>query len=343
VSLDALIVGAGHNGLAAAIALAKRGKKVCVIEARAEAGGLCAARRFHEGFIAPGVFHDTHEVRGELLDALGLLQHGLSLREAEVPVHAPSKSGRGLVLHDDAEKSAAELGEDAAGYRELSRLVERAQAPLAAILNHPPPPLIPAAMGEYFDLARLGLSLRRLGTKDFYEIVRMLPMCLGDLMRDHFKSELAMAAVAGSALLGEYAGPWSAGTVARWLLMRAVTAREVKGGPAALVSALSKALAALGGTVRTGARVKQLLVAQGRVTGVKLDSGEELLAPLVGCAINPKAALLELLPSTALPLKAYEQVRTIRTRGTSAKVHLALEAAKESSQPPCSRRAAAAA
>src|SRR5581483_6504879 len=235
---DALIVGAGHNGLAAAIALAKRGKKVTVLEARSTAGGLCAAREFHAGFTAPGIFHDTSEVR----------------------VHAPSASGKGLVLWNDAEKCADELGEDAAGYRELVRIVERARGPVYEALNTAPPALVPDALSEYFDLAKVGLSLRRMGAKDLYSLLRLLPMCLGDLMRDHFKSEAVMAAIAGQSLLSEYAGPWSAGTSARWFLSRIAAGKEVLGGPAALVRALEKSLAAAGGTIRTNARVEKLLV-----------------------------------------------------------------------------------
>jgi phytoene dehydrogenase-like protein len=325
MSFDAIIIGGGHNGLAAGITLQKRGFKVCVVEARNEVGGLCAPRQFHPGFTVPGIFHDTFEVRPGLVDALNLGSHGLSFREAEVPVYAPAKNGKGLLLWDDAEKSAAELGSDADGYRELFRMVEKAKGALSAALNEAPPPMIPSAMGEYMEMAKLGLSLRRLGTKDFYELLRMLPMCLGDMMRDHFKNDLTMAAVAGGALMGEYAGPWSAGTGARWLLMRAVSTREVKGGPAALVAALSKSFTQLGGTVRTGAKVAQVVVDKNRVKGVRLASGEEVLASRVGCAINPKAALLDLVPPGALPLEMWEPVRNVRCRGTSARVHLALE------------------
>jgi phytoene dehydrogenase-like protein len=124
----------------------------------------------------------------------------------------------------------------------------------------------------------------------------------------------------------EYAGPWSAGTGARWLLMRAASNREVKGGPAALVAALSKSFAALGGTVRTGTKVAQVLIEKGRIKGVRLATGEEVLAPRAGCAISPRAALLELVPPAALPLATWEQVQNVRCRGTSARVHLALEA-----------------
>src|SRR5262245_16757823 len=114
--MDAIIVGGGHNGLAAAITLQKRGKKVLVLEARNGLGGLCAAREFHPGFTVPGVFHDTFEVRAPLLDALGLAQHGLLLRDADVPVHAPSAKDKGVMLALDPEKS--DLGDDLGGYQE---------------------------------------------------------------------------------------------------------------------------------------------------------------------------------------------------------------------------------
>ena len=326
MSFDAIIIGGGHNGLAAAITLQKRGLKVCVLEARETVGGLCAARQFHAGFTVPGIFHDTNEVRAGLADALNLTANGLSFRDAEVPVFAPSKSGKGLLLWEAADKAAGELGADADGYQELTGIVERAKGALSAALNEAPPPLIPSAMGDYLEMARLGFSLRRLGAKDLYELIRMLTMCLGDVMRDHFKNDLTMAAVAGGALMGEYAGPWSAGTAARWLLMRAVSAREVKGGPAALVAALEKSFTSLGGTIRTGAKVAQVMVEKNRVKGVKLGSGEEVLAARVGCAINPRAALMDLVPPAALPLATWESVKNVRCRGTSARVHLALEA-----------------
>jgi phytoene dehydrogenase-like protein len=321
---DAIIIGAGHNGLAAAVALARRGKKVTVVEAREKAGGLCAPREFHPGFTVPGIFHDTSEVRAPLLDALGLLQHGAALRDAEVPVHAPSATGKGLVLWNDAEKSAAELGEDAAGYRELVRIIERAKGPVSEVLNAAPPPLVPDALSEYLDLAKVGLSLRRLGAKDLYALLRTLPMCLGDLMRDHFKNEAVMAAIAGQALLGEYAGPWSAGTSARWFITRATAGREVQGGPAALIRALEKSLAQSGGSMRLKARAEKILVEKGKVAGVKLSGGEELKAPLVGFSGNPRA-LLDLAPPHAFPLKVFEELMAVRSRGTAAKVHLALD------------------
>src|SRR5205085_2367829 len=112
--------------------------------------------------------------------------------------------------------------------------------------------------------------------------------------------------------------------------------KEIAGGPAALARALDKSLAAGGGVMRTDARVTQLLVEKGRVTGVKLHSGEELKASLVGTAIPPRA-LLSLVPPHAFPLKVFEELSAVRSRGTSAKVHLALKSAIETRGRPGER------
>ena len=95
MSFDSIIVGGGHNGLAAAIALQKRGKKVLLLEARKVLGGLCAAREFHPGFTVPGVFHDTFEVRAPLLDALGLLPPPSSATSLSLLASQPSPRGGG--------------------------------------------------------------------------------------------------------------------------------------------------------------------------------------------------------------------------------------------------------
>lgn len=63
MSTDAIVIGAGHNGLAAALRLAKEGRRVLVLERRDRPGGLCAAEEFHPGYVVPGLLHDTGSVR----------------------------------------------------------------------------------------------------------------------------------------------------------------------------------------------------------------------------------------------------------------------------------------
>ena len=115
---DVIVLGAGHNGLTTAAFLAKRGKKVLVVEKRATFGGLAAAEEFSPGFKSPGILHDTTGLRRWVTDSLDLTRYGLKLHTEELPVFAPEKNGRGLLLWRNAKKAEEEIApHSATGYR----------------------------------------------------------------------------------------------------------------------------------------------------------------------------------------------------------------------------------
>lgn len=325
MSADVAVVGGGHNGLAAAVRLARAGRRVVVLEGREEIGGLAAARELHPGYRLPGVLHDDGAVRPRTLAALGLA--GLRLREAP-PVYVAEAGGPGLVLHRAPAAARDEIGRlsprDAEAYGRWRGFLERVEGPLARLLEAPPPPLAPDSVADLWGLARQGLALRLLGRRDFTELLRVVPMCAADWLGEHFESPLLAEALAAPAVAGTFLGPWSAGSAANLLLAETAPGRWLEGGPAALVAALAGAARERGVEVRTGARVRRIRVAQGRTAGVTLDSGEEIEAPLVAAACDPKQALLSLLHPADLPLRATEELRAVRARGTAAKVHLAL-------------------
>lgn len=303
---DVIVIGAGHNGMACALLLARAGRKVLVLEQREDAGGLCAPRQFHDGYTAPGVLHDSTEVRPALCDALGLFGHGLKLRTAPPPVFAPEVAGRGLLLHADAAKTASELRErspkDAEAYGRFRAFLSRVRPVVEDALNRAPPTLRPEGAGQLLDLGLRGLAVRRLGKDDMYELVRVLPTCVADWMREQFETELLSATLAGGTLLGNWAGPWSPGTSANLILSESVRSPGVEGGPAALADALDRALRATGTEIRTTAEVAHIRVADGAVRGVTLASGELLDATLVVSAVDVKKTLLDMVPPAELPV-----------------------------------------
>lgn len=336
-----VIIGAGVNGLACAALLARSGKKVLVLERRDVLGGLSARRTFGDGFVVPGIRHDTSEIRKDLVDSLGLSgsvgrdsasagpsARGLSLLSEHTPIFASEQGGPGLVLHVSPDAAREEIARrspvDARAYTDLRAQLGRLRPVLEPLLDRPPPPLLPRGLGDAFDMGLMGLKLRGLGREDMVETLRALPMCVADFLRERFQTELLSSTLALPAVLGDFTGPWSPGTAAMFILREARLVPGVRGGPAAVVDALVAALKSYGGETRTGARVKQIVVEAERARAVVLESGERIAAEAVVAACNPRHALTDLLPPLSLDVRGMEAARTIRTRGTAAKVHLGL-------------------
>jgi phytoene dehydrogenase-like protein len=326
---SAIVIGSGHNGLVAALFLARAGREVTVVERRDDVGGLCAATVLHPGYTVPGLLHDTTGVRRDVADALGL--SGVDLQfESEAPaVLAPHSEHRGVVLHADAARSRDELEAlhkgDGDGYVEWRGFLSRVRGFVSRVLNRRPPPMRPRSFGELWNLGMTGLALKRLGNDDMLELVRLAPMCAADWLQEHFGNPLLPAALAAPAVTGAFLGPWSAGSAASVLLYECVRGAEVKGGPAALTGSLRKTFEAAGGRIRLEAEVAQILVDRGAVSGVGLADGSTLEAPLVVATCDPKRALLDLIEPGVLPLGVEEQIGVVRMRGTTAKVNLALD------------------
>lgn len=328
---EAIVIGAGHNGLVCAALLAQSGRKVTVVEKRDVVGGLCAPVKLgkDDSYTVPGLFHETGGLRPALVSALGLTSHGLKLRAQPAPVLATSAEHKGVVLHADPARSAQELDAlekgDADGYREWRGFLSRIGPFVQGVLDAPPPALSPASLGELFSLGRTGLALRRLGKDDMIELMRVAPMCAADWLQELFASPLVPAALSSPAIQHTWYGPWSAGTAANLLLFEAARGPGTPGGGAQLVLALEKLLKRKNADIKTSSPVTEIQIEDGRARGVTLADGTELKADVVACACDPKTALLDLVPPAELPVDTGEQLRVVRARGTTALIHLALD------------------
>lgn len=313
-----VVIGGGHNGLTAAAWLAKAGRKVIVLEAREVLGGLAARETFHPGYAVAGVHHDTRGVRRAIAGALDLERHGLSWCDAPTAIAVPAGDGPLLALSGESVAGLSE--QEASRYAAWRAFIARVRPALRSLLDRAPPD----PGGELWPMLAAGLKIRRLGKRDMLELLRAIPMCVGDWLRDSFTSEPLMAALALPAVAGCYTGPWSAGTAANLLFAEVVADREIDGGPAALILALERAARAHGAELRTSARVSRIVVERGAVTAVELAGGELIACGQVLSSCDPKQTLLELVGEARLSSRLAAALVNLRARGTTAHVRLAL-------------------
>ncbi|HLA15415.1 MAG TPA: NAD(P)/FAD-dependent oxidoreductase [Candidatus Limnocylindrales bacterium] len=334
---DAVVIGAGHNGLVAAALLAQAGRSVVVLERRERVGGAADTSELAPGVRVPTLAHTVGRLRPSIQRALRLRDHGLRLVGPDVRAFAPSDDGRAIVLWADAARTAAGLRErsaaDADGYPGFDRLVRSLGRFMAQIAATTPPDIDAPGVGDALTGLRLGRTFRGLGAHDARTILRVLPMAIADFVGEAFETDALRAAIAWRGVRYAFLGPWSAGSTYQLLLDGAGNdggaAGETVfavGGPGALSEALAVAARAAGAEIRTGVEVTGVRSRDGRAIGVVLASGEEIDARTVVAGIDPKRLLTELVDPVALGPDIVWRAGNHRLPGITAKVNLALSA-----------------
>ncbi len=328
---DSIVVGGGHNGLVCAAYLARGGRRVLVLEAAERLGGAAVTREFAPGFQVSACAHLLHLMPPALIQDLGLEAHGLKLAAQNLPTVALADDGRHLSFGPgNLAELAAHSGTDAAALAQWQALLKRFARALHPALTHTPPRLGTDAWRDRAALLGLGWRIRRLGRRDMRELLRIGGMCVYDLLEDRFELPLLKGALALDGVLGTNYGQRSPGTVVS-LLYRSAASHGAdslalpQGGLGALSEALARAARAAGAEIRTGSPVERILVREDRVAGVVLASGEELSATTVVSSADPKLTFLKLLGTEHLDAGFVRRVSQVRSRGLTAKLHLALE------------------
>lgn len=327
-----IFVGGGHNGLAAATVLARRGVKTLVLEARPQVGGAAITEELRPGFRISTLAHAAQPAAA-LMTELRLGDHGLETIEPDPYLFAPLPDGRGLLLSRDVDASAGSIAafsaNDARRYPEFCATLARIRALVGGVMANTPPDIEQPTYADVWSMLMMGRRFRGLGKKDAYRLLRWAPMSAADFVSEWFESEPLRAAIAAGGIFGTAFGPRSAGSAAV-LLMRLGAGdgrpRLVRGGLGALTAALASAARAAGAEIRTNAEVRRIRVKAGRATGVTLSSGEELEARAVVSNADPRRTLLGLIDPGELEPGFLQRMRNYRASGTVAKINLALSA-----------------
>ena len=333
-SYDAIVVGGGHNGLVTAAYLARAGRKTLVLEKRPMIGGAAVTEEVFPGFKFSVFSYVVSLLRPEIIRELDLPRHGLQILPLESTV-TPLDNGDYLASWADPDETRRELcrhsTHDADAAVLFGRLMHHMAMAVKPILGMIPPDPTSLAPSDLAGLLKLGGHFRSLGSERFHALHKLMTMSSADYLDEWFEFDPLKATKSASGIIGTFLGPRSPGSA--YVLLHHYMG-EIdgafrawgfqKGGTGAISESIAGAARRFGAEIRTNAAVSRVVTNAGRTTGVALDSGEEIRAPIVVSGLDPRVTFTRLLDPKELPASLVEGVRRYKFRGSSGKVNLAL-------------------
>jgi phytoene dehydrogenase-like protein len=332
---DAVIVGAGHNGLVTAAYLARAGRRVLVLERREMVGGCAVTEEVWPGFRVSTASYLSSLLSEKVIRDLDLERFGYKVDAKDPAFFSPFPDGRYLFMWQDASRTMDEIAKfskrDAERFAQYEAHLEKLAVVADSLLLTTPPPFPPEGVADVLDYLKLAGKLRGLSGREMTGLVKVFTQSAADFLDDWFESDELKVTLATDGVIGANGGPRSPGTAYILLhhCMGAVGGKRglwgfVRGGMGAVSEAIAASARGKGAEIRVNAPVSRIMAADGRVGAVVLESGEEIRARVVASNLDPHVTFLRLIEERHLPGEFLSQIRRYRCQGTSAKINLAL-------------------
>lgn len=320
---DAIVIGAGHNGLVAASYLAKAGFGVCLLERYHTVGGAAITEEIAPGYQLSIGSYVLSLFPRSILDDLNAWEHGIELIKRNPRFYMPFPDGRSLIAWEDEDRFLEEIAKfsrkDAENYPRYDAFVEEAARVMDKFILRQPPSW--AEVAAEFKTPEQAAVFQR-----------MFLGSAADIAEYFFESPQMQAVAVAFGLIGTFRGPRDAGTayVKLYHSMGNVTGKRgqwayVKGAMGAVTRALACVAQSLGVEIRTTCEVEQVVIRDGRATGVVTTSGEEISAKIVLSNADPKRSYMVLIDRAELPDDFVRAVETIQIDSPVMKMNIAVE------------------
>ena len=322
-SYDAIIVGAGHNGLVAAAYLAREGMKVGVFEKRGIVGGAAITEELWKGFRVSRLSYAYSLFDPQIVRDLQLEKNGLRVVSTDPDLFVPFPDNKYLFIWENAEKTARGFEKfskhDAKNYPRYLEFWKGVSELMGPMMLSPPPPL--DAFAGLFTSPEALDALKAL-----------MFSSVSELLDEYFESEYVRAAICPRGLIGTMVGPKTPGSA--YVLGHHVIGGStgetgvwgyLKGGMGALSDSLAKSAEGFGAEIVKNSWVTRILVEDGRAFGVELSNGTRVRSKFVISNADPKQTFLKLVGKDYLDPAFVKRIEKIKDEGCVLKLNAAIE------------------
>ena len=330
---DAIIIGAGHNGLTCGAYLARAGLRTLVLERRSVIGGAAVSEEIIPGFTFSVFSYLMSWLHPKVIADLELRKHGFEVLPAS-DMFGPQPDGNHILFSDQMARTQASFARfskhDADIYPEFDRYLGAAVALIRKLILETP---VDPTKRSWRDIKAMSAFLwkyRRIG-KTLHRVIDLLTLSADEFLSAWFERTEVKAVLAYYSGIGTFTGPKSPGSAyvtVHHLLGEHAGAGGwgfIRGGMGTISSAIAASGKAHGLSVRTDAEVVAIDNSGGRVTGVTLADGTRLAAPVIASNASCKVTFLKLIEPDRLPADFLAEIRRFRTFSTAFKINIACE------------------
>jgi phytoene dehydrogenase-like protein len=334
MTLDAIIIGGGHNGLVCAGYLAKSGKQVLVLERNGVVGGAAVTEEFHPGFRNSVASYTVSLLHPKIIDELTLHAHGLRIVERKVNNLWPNDQGDFLSFPVGIKALRAEIARfserDAAALDRYGRDIEMVANLIRDFLLQTPPN-VGGGIRDLLRAAGLANRLRKLSLEDERIVMDVFTKSVADFLDMYFEDEYVKGAFAFDGVVGNYAETHSPGSA--YVLMHhalgEVNGRKgvwghAIGGMGAITQAMAAAARSMGVVIETDTAVRRVIVENGQAVGVELEDGRQVRARVIAANVNPSILYNQMLDAEQLPEEFAHRMRHYRNGSGTFRMNVAL-------------------
>ncbi|HEY4345656.1 MAG TPA: NAD(P)/FAD-dependent oxidoreductase [Parvibaculum sp.] len=332
---DVVVIGAGHNGLAAAAYLARQGLTVKVVEARHVIGGAAVTEEFHPGFRNSVCSYLVGMLSPRVIAELDLVRHGLEIVPRPAEGFYPQEDGRHLLYTTDHADFSRQLDKfhmgDGAAFAKYDREVNEVAAVVQLLMERTPPNL-DAKIGDLMAAAGLAMQARRLSSRARTILARLMTASVADFLDGYFTHDAVKGAFGYLAAVGSLQSPHAGGSAYVLLHHSFGEANGNKGawghaigGMGAVSGAIAKSALASEAKIEVNAPVAKIKTRDGKASGVVLADGREIDAKVVVANVNPKLLYGKLVDRGLLPDDVATDMENYRCKSGTFRMNVALD------------------